>query len=195
MFFRKTRKKNKLQRFIFLTITVLIAIGLVVPLAGLFQNQTGGSTAHTPEQAAQSLQERLSYLESKAKENPGDTVLLMELAKTYLFSGETEKSIETYEKVLEIDPRNAQARIEIATAYYYSSNYDQAVEHLQELLKADPNNKNAHYLYGIVLATGKKDYEAGIKEMEKFIALAGEGPEAEKARQAINEWKAVQAKK
>jgi hypothetical protein len=45
-----------------------------------------------------------------------------------------------------------------------------------------------------VLGAGKKDYAGGIQELEKFIALAKEGPDVEKARLTINEWKTAQAK-
>jgi len=193
LFLRKSRKKNKLQRGIFITITILIAVGLVVPLAGLFQ-QTGGNPAETPMQSAQSLEEEITDLEARVAENPEDTDLLMELAETSLYAGKPEKSIATYGKVLAAEPENSRARINIATVYYYSSNYEQATEHLQELLKNEPDNKSAHYLYGVVLATGKKDYAAGIEEMEKFIALTGEGPDVERAKQAIKEWKAAQEK-
>ncbi len=193
MFLKKFHKKSKLQRGIFITITILIAIGLVVPLAGLFQ-QTGGNPAGQPMQSAQSLQEELTALEARVAENPEDTGLLMELAETYLYAGQPEKSIATYGKVLAADPENSQARINLATVYYYSSNYEQAIKHLKELIEREPDNKSAHYLYGVVLATGKKDYAAGIEEMEKFIALTGEGLDVERAKQAINEWKSALAK-
>lgn len=195
MFIRKSVKRNKLQKAIFITITVLIAIGLVIPLAGLFQKQPENSRAQSAGPAGQSLQERLSGLEAKAKENPVDTAVLMDLAETYLYAGKPDQAIKTYEQVLALDPNSAQARIDIATIYYYSSKYDQSIAQLQELIKKDPDNKSAHYLYGIVLGTGKKDYTAGIQELEKFIALAKEGPDVEKAKQTINEWKSAPAQK
>jgi hypothetical protein len=40
-----------------------------------------------------------------------------------------------------------------------------------------------------VLAEGKKDYQHGIQQLEKFIELAKEGDEVVKARQTIEEWK------
>ncbi|MCL6634864.1 MAG: tetratricopeptide repeat protein [Peptococcaceae bacterium] len=192
MFIRKSVKRSRFKKAVFITVTVLIAIGLVVPLAGLFEKQPGGS-AQSAGTARQSLQERLSDLEARAKENPGDTGLLMELAETYLYAGNADQAVKTYRQVLALDPGNAQAGIEIATIYYYSSKYDQSIAQLQELLKKDPYNSYAHYLYGIVLGTGKKDYAAGAQELEKFVALAKEGPDVEKAKQTIEEWKGKMA--
>ncbi len=189
--FLKSRKKSKLRKGVFIGITILIAVGLVVPMAGLFQ-QNDSSPVGQPMQSA-SLDEEIKALEARSAENPEDTSVLMELAEIYLYAGKPEKSIATYGKILTAEPENSQARINIATVYYYSSDYEQATEHLQTLIEKEPDNMSAHYLYGIVLATGKKDYAAGIEEMEKFIALAGEGPDVERAKQAIIEWEAALA--
>jgi len=178
-----------LRRFIFITVTVLIAIGLVIPLAGLFQRQPGDSGATGDDYATQTLQEQLASLEERAKANPGDKDVLLELAETYIYTAQREQAIKTYEQVLALDPAHAESRLNLATLYYYSNQYDQAIGNLQDLIQRDPGNKNAHYLYGIILGTGKQDYAAAIQEMETFISLAGEGTEVEKARQAIEEWK------
>lgn len=195
MFIRRSVKRNKIQKIVFVTITVLIAIGLVIPLAGLFQGQPGNSGAQSAGPAGQSLQEMISSLEARAKDNPGDTAVLMELAEAYRYAGKPDQAVKTYEQVLALDPDNAQARLEIAYIHFYSDKNDQAIAQLQELINKDPNNKEAHLLYGYVLGAGKKDYSAGIQELEKFIALAKEGPEVEKVKQTINEWKAALAQK
>jgi hypothetical protein len=69
------------------------------------------------------------------------------------------------------------------------------VTRLQELIQKDPEYTNAHLLYGYVLGAGKKDYAGGIQELEKYVALAKDGPDVEKAKLAINEWKTAQTKK
>lgn len=192
MFVRKSVKKNKFRKTLFVVITVLIAIGLVIPLAGLFQKQPG-SGVQDENLAQQTPQERLAELENQAKADPGNVNILLELAQAYFYAGNPEQATKTYEQVLTLDANNSEARYDMATIYYYSSKYDLAVAQLQELLKNDPGNKAAHYFYGIVLGTGLKDYQGGIQELEKFIELAKEGPDVEKARQVINEWKAAPA--
>jgi len=189
LFLRKSVKRNKFRRFIFITVTVLIAIGLVIPLAGLFQRQPVDYGATGGDNAVQTLQEQLASLEERARANPGDKNVLLELAEIYIYTAQREQAIKTYEQVLALDPAQAEARLNLATLYYYSDQYEQAIGHLQELINRDPGNKNAHYLYAIILGTGKQDYAAAIQEMETFISLAGEGADAEKARQAIEEWK------
>ncbi len=185
MFIKK--RKSKVRKAIFITITALIAIGLVIPLAGLFQRQPdSGSYQNTSQQTTQ---DRLAELEAKALENPSDAAILMDLAETYVYTGNPDLAVKTFEQVLALDPGRSEARYDIAFVYYMSGKYDQAEAKLQELIQMDPDNKDAHRLYGVVLGTGKKDYASAIQEMEKYIALAKEGPDVEKARQTINEWK------
>lgn len=187
MFFGRSR--SKLRRAIFIAITVLIAIGLVIPLASLFQNQPWGGVAQNSGTAQKTLQERLAELETEAIKAPGNTAVLMELAEAYIYTSKPDQAVKTYEQVLAADPGQSEARYMIAFVYYMSGKYDQAETSLKELIQKAPEYIDAHLLYGYVLGAGKKDYAGGIQELEKFIAQAGEGPDVEKARLAINEWK------
>ena len=185
----KKSHKNKIKRVLFITITLLIAIGLVIPLAGLFSNQNNNYSGQSDNPVTQTPAERLAELEQKAQANPGDVNTLIELAQAYFYAGNLDQSIKTYKEVLELSPLNSSARYDLATLYYFSNQYDLAVEQLKELLKNEPNNADAHYLCGIVLGTGVKDYPGAISEMERFIELNREGADVEKAKQYINEWK------
>lgn len=189
MFIKRSVRRSRFTRAVFITITVLIAIGLVVPLAGLFRARDDVSGVQSTAAVQKSLQERLAELEEKAAGSPGDRELLMELAETYLYAGKPDQAVLTYEKVLEQDPGFTKARLEMATVYFYSGRFDQSVEQFKKVIESEPDNADAHYLLGVVLGAGKKDYAAGIAELEKYIELAGEGPGAEKARQIIDEWK------
>ena len=195
MFFGRSVKRNKFRKAIFIAITALIAIGLVIPLASLFQKQQPTGGANGTGTAQQTLQERLAELEAEAIKNPGDTAVLMELAEAYVYTSKPDQAVKTYEQVLLIDPGQSEVRYMIAYIYYMSGKYDLSVTRLQELIVKDPEYTEAHLLYGYVLGAGKKDYAGGIQELEKYVALAKEGPDVEKAKLAINEWKTAQTKK
>ncbi|HOV80286.1 MAG TPA: tetratricopeptide repeat protein [Bacillota bacterium] len=195
MFIRKKVRRSKLTKGVFITIVVLIAVGMVIPLAGLIQREPDGGEPGDSGPARQTVLDRLASLEARVRDNPSDTALLMDLAGTYRQAGMPDQAVKTYERVLSLNPAYSEARIELAYTNFYSGKIDQAATQLQELIKSDPGNKDAHYLYGIILGEIKKDYSGGIREMEKFIALAKEGPEVEKARQRINVWKAASAQK
>ena len=188
------RSKSKFRKTIFLIITVLIAIGLVIPLTALFQKQPSGGRAQDPGTTQQTPRERLAGLEAEAIKEPGNTAVLMELADAYIYTGKPDRAVETYEQVLAVDPGYSEARYMIAYIYYNKNENDQAIAKLQELIEKDPDYAEAHLLYGYVLGHDKKDYAGGIQELEKFISLAKAGPETEKVRLIIEEWKAELAK-
>ncbi|MCL6558191.1 MAG: tetratricopeptide repeat protein [Firmicutes bacterium] len=195
MFIRRSVKRNKIQRAVFITLTVLISIGLVIPLVSIFGNKPADKSAGNPSQAKQTLQERLSDLEAGARENPNDVASLSDLAQLYVYSGKPDQAVATYEKVLKADPQNIQTRVKIANIYYETNKFDLAVGQLQEVLKLDPENKEAHYLYGYVLGVGKKDLAGGVQELQKYVDIAKEGIDVIKAKQTIEAWKADLAKK
>ena len=191
MFFKRT--KSKLRKTVFIIITVLIAIGLVIPLAALFQKQPTDGGAQGPGASQQTLQERLADLEAEAARSPENTAVLMELADMYIYGGKQEQAVKTYEQVLAVDPGCSDARYMMAYVHYSKDENDQAIDILQELIANDPGYAEAHLLYGFVLGHGKKDYAGGIQELEQFVAKVGEGPEVEKAKLIIEEWKTEQA--
>lgn len=190
------RKKRKIQKSIFIVITVVVSIGLIGTsiawvLGGLHAEDIKGKGAgeQVAKNAEEDLKARIVQLEAQVKSKPGDTALLLELAASYGFDGQAEKSAQTYEKVLKLEPENAGARLNAAVIYYFLNKYDKAEQHLKVLLEQNPDHAEAHYWYGYVLAVGKSDYEAGIAQLEKYIELAGEGVDVAKAKQAIEEWK------
>ncbi|MHB1041974.1 MAG: tetratricopeptide repeat protein [Eubacteriales bacterium] len=193
--FIKSVKRKKVQRYVFIFITVLISIGLVVPLVSLFGNGSGTPAKGGGDQAQQqSFADRLAELEAKAKENPSDTAVLMQLAEAYTRAGKQDQSVLTYQSIIAQDPDNLDSRLNLGTLYFYSGKYDQSITSLQEVIKRDPNNQLAHYWCGYVLGVGKKDYAGGVQELEKYVELAKTGIDVEKARQDIVEWKKLAGK-
>ncbi|MEG3072328.1 MAG: hypothetical protein RQM92_17085 [Candidatus Syntrophopropionicum ammoniitolerans] len=66
MFFKRT--KSKLRKTVFIIITVLIAIGLVIPLAALFQKQPTDGGAQAPGQPSKPCRRDLPIWKPKRQE-------------------------------------------------------------------------------------------------------------------------------
>lgn len=176
---KRVSRKNKLKRIAFITVTVFIAIGLVIPLASLFQAQPVASDG----QAA--MRQQLSALEAQAAANPSDTAVLLELAGMYFQLGEAGQAVAAFEQVLALDPGNVTVRYEVSLIYYLSGAFDQAIEHLTRLLEDDPGNGEAQVLYAYALGPGKGDYAAAVQSLQNYIDTAQEGAEIESAKEAV----------
>jgi cytochrome c-type biogenesis protein CcmH/NrfG len=181
-------RRRKKQRIVFIILAAFLSVGLI----GSSMVWMGGGYFSPPEENKAGMlapQETVSSLEAKVKENPGDVQALVELARVYAGSERSKEALETYEKAVALKPDDSSLRLELAWTSFLSDDYDNAITNLEKEIKRRPENKEAYYLYGYVLAEGKKDYQHGIQQLEKFIELAKEGDEVVKARQTIEEWK------
>lgn len=181
-------RRRKRQKIVFIMLAVVLSVGLI----GSSAMWVGGDYFSLPEEKKTGLdnpQETVSSLEAKAKENPGDVQALVGLARAYTDTGRLKEALETYEKAVAQKPDDSSLRLELAFSSFLSNDYNKAITNLEEEIKRHPANKEAYYLYGYVLAEGKKDYQGGIQQLEKFIELAKEGDDVVKARQTIEEWK------
>lgn len=180
-------KRKKRQKMVFIVLTVFLSLGLL----GSSVVWLGGNYFSPPPQNEQvSVQaEAVADLEARVKENPSDPQALTALARAYFNAGRLEEAQQTYEKALaQKPPDDGALRLELAMTSFLRSDYDKATATLEEEIKRHPDHAEAHYLYGQVLAAGKKDYARGIQELEKFIELAKTGDDVARARQMIAEW-------
>jgi len=195
---RSTRKK-RLQKIVYIVLTIALGAGLIgssivwtTGKSNLPQNTENKEQGDLNQN--QSIQERIYGLEKKVQTDQKDLKTMVELAEAYLGAGMIPQAEKTYQQVLSLEPGNAKARLSLAVIYYnFLNRNDLAAKEVQEILKKDPDNKNAHYLYGFILAE-EKNYKDAIKEMENFIKLADSGIEeeklqVEKAQQSINLWR------
>jgi len=181
-------QRRKKQKIVFIILAVFLSVGLI----GSSMVWMGEGYFSPPEENNAGMltpQETVSSLEAKVKGNPGDVQALIGLARAYAGVGRLKEALETYEKAVALKPDDGSLRLELALSSFLSGDYDRAITSLEEEIKRRPENKEAYYLYGYVLAEGKKDYQHGIQQLEKFIELAKEGDEVVKARQTIEEWK------
>ncbi|MBM7856090.1 cytochrome c-type biogenesis protein CcmH/NrfG [Desulfohalotomaculum tongense] len=119
---------------------------------------------------------------------PDNVDARLNLASVYYNNNEIDKAEEQIELAVEKQPENINARMNLATIYFYNNKYDQAEEQVKHVLDKQQNNATAHRLYAYILANGKEDYKAAVKELDKFIELAKEGPLVDKAKEVKKDW-------
>lgn len=69
-------------------------------------------------------------------------------ADQLLKRGETRSAISLYEKVIQRDPRFANAFYNLATAYYLEGKTNKATRHLEQFVRLEPNDSEALYNLG-----------------------------------------------
>lgn len=179
-------RQKRLQRIVFGVLVVVLSMGLI----GSSIAWTGFGVAPNEAQYPTTLEDRIKLLEQQAQDKPGDTDLLMSLASFYVKAGRNEQAIATYEKAIKNEPANIPARQNLALLYYTQGNLDATEQQLEKALEAEPANVEVNFQYAKLKAE-KKEYDIAIASMEKVLQTEKEGPRAEEARRAIEDWKST----
>ncbi|MGE5584625.1 MAG: tetratricopeptide repeat protein [Bacillota bacterium] len=80
-----------------------------------------------------------------------------------------DQAIQAYERVLELDPENTEARCDLGLCYWLAGKTDSAVEELERVLKAKPGYLPACNNLGFILAETKRDLERAVTLLEKAV--------------------------
>lgn len=77
------------------------------------------------------------------KKNSHDVGTLFSIAKEYAEKKNFKDSIETYERILSLQPKNTDAKLALARTLSWDQQYDKAQSLIQEVLDQEPNNSEA----------------------------------------------------
>lgn len=107
----------------------------------------------------------------KLKADPRDANALNQLGILYRATHQFKEAEGYFEKSLEIDPRNVDARVDLASCLYYSADVDGAVAQLNKALTYNPRHPGALMNLGIILLKGKNDAPGAIAVWQKLLKL------------------------
>jgi tetratricopeptide (TPR) repeat protein len=130
--------------------------------------------------------ERAASLEQRATAAPQDAVVRAQLGNLYLDAERPDLAIPWYEAAWRLDSKNVDVSTDLGIAYFRVNQVDRALAQLDLSLAADPKNLKALFNQGIVHATGKRDFAAASKSLQKIIDIAPSSEEARLAREALS---------
>lgn len=175
------RRRKLQQRIVFGVLAAVLGFGLIASSIVWIPGFQGQDNTPREAQPAPTTAE----LEEKAKANPKDTGILVQLADAYQRENNAPKAVETYEKAVSLEPGRDDLKDRLAGGYLSVGQYDRAIKILEEVIGRSPNDKEAHYYYGHALVA-KKEYKLAVDEFQRYVALAGENdPQAENAKRLI----------
>lgn len=135
-------------------------------------------------------QTEIMRLQELVRQSPNNLYAWIELGNILMDNSRFHEAIDVYQKALEMDEKNVNVRVDMGTCYRLIGRSDKAVEEYRKAIAINPSHLNAHRNLGIVLAFDFKKKREGIKELEKYLRLAPNTPDAEKMRQLIAKLKA-----
>ena len=111
------------------------------------------------------------FYEKQDKKNPNDVCTLYNLANEYLLKYKIQKSLDTYNQIIKINPNENRAYIKRAYIYMNFNNHSLAEREYGRLVKNIPDSAYGNLMMAITYEN-ISDYENAIKYVSKAIELA-----------------------
>jgi tetratricopeptide (TPR) repeat protein len=146
-----------------------------------------GERLETCKEALQELGAAYQSLTIPDEPDPGE-----EPVEPENYDQNLEKSLEAYELLLALDPKDRDSRQVLASAYAQQGKYQQALPLYRELVKEQPDPDIVYAL--AITAQNAGETDEAIEAYQRVIKLAPESSDAETARESIKALKEQEAR-
>jgi len=126
----------------------------------------------------------ISFLETGLKMNPDNVDLLKGYGDARFFSGKPNEALESYNKVLEKNPKDAEVLINVISIYSNAKDYDKAFALSQKLIEADSTYKDGYFNMGTISL--QKIIQINVT-LDSLQDTSGAYPKDEKSTQRVKE--------
>ena len=173
--------------------TTLLLLFLCLSIVGTgCRKKEEGVEYQGTEGAVNALQDT-SRMEGQYKDviakDPKNYDAIVALGNLYFDSGQTEKSIEMYQRALELNPNDVNVRTDMGTMYRKMGNPDKAIEEFRKSTTIDPKHEMSWYNLGITFYYDKKDLRGAADAWENLLKINPYYPDAEGLKQIISQAK------
>jgi len=148
--------------------------------------QTAATAPPAAPAAAPIDPQKVATLEAKAKAEPANVAVRVELANVFYDGERYDLALPWYEAAFTLDPTSSAVSNDLATCYHYTKQPDKALAQLDKSLKINPTDVQALLNQGVVRAFGKNDLTGAAEAWQKVIAIAPSSPEARSAQQGLD---------
>ncbi len=97
-------------------------------------------------------------------------------AKKMIQSGNRRQAVDELSMLLEMNPKNHEARLLRAMAYQNLDEFDLAIQDYEAILKADPKAAKAHYNLGMIYAFQRSDPARALAHFDQFLSCEPDHP-------------------
>ena len=124
----------------------------------------------------------LQTLEEQAAKNSRDPEPRLRLANFLYDHKQYEKAVEWYQRALELDPKNVDARTDLGTSYFYSGRPQDALREYRKSLEINPRHEPTLLNMVVVNLEGTHDLAAAEEAWERLRLLNPANPALDKLK-------------
>ena len=141
-----------------------------------------------PPEAAAQINPELAVLGERLRENPNDVQALLRLAHVLLERGQNDAARAMYQRVLQIDARNAEAITHLGNVAAAEGRVDEALRRYDEALAIDPKYAHALWDKATTLQDRTSNPAAAVPVWEAFLKVITPGSgDAQRAQAMLAE--------
>jgi cytochrome c-type biogenesis protein CcmH/NrfG len=145
----------------------------------------GSHPAPTLDDMKRMADKKAEPLLAKLKTDPNNAETLNQLGILYRATHQFKEAEGYYEKALQVDPKNVNARTDLASCMYYTGDVDGALAQLQKSLSYDPKHAGTLMNIGIIEWKGKNDVNAAVAAWQKLLKLNPDFPQKDTVEHLI----------
>jgi len=152
---KNINEKNEFdsKKLLLIISTVGIFVVIILLATGVLDKpevQTNNTPPNTNSGINLNNLSEINALEQVVANNPSDISSLLTLANLQQDAGLYKKAIVNYNKYLEVNPSNADARIDMGVCYFSLSDHDNAIKEMEKALEYKPTHQIGHLNLGVV---------------------------------------------
>ena len=183
-------------------LTLGLAIVLIATLVIVKSSRNSSSLSQEGASPhASAAAQEIRSLQQTVDANPGDAASTLRLANLYHDVRLFPKAITMYERYLELDPSNPDARVDLGTSYFELSFEDTARKSeylgaardaMEKALTVAPQHQMALFNLGIIrFHTG--DFEQALESFRKCVAVDSTSDVGRKAKQFVTQHSSIES--
>jgi len=128
----------------------------------------------------------IKQLQEEAAQNPKDPDIPLKLANFLYDQRQYPQAIEWYQKALNLNPNNVNARTDLGTAYYYTGQSSEALKQYSQSLAIDPDHKPTLLNVIVVNLEGTHNFAAARKAWDHLHKLDPANPNLQSLKQKLD---------
>lgn len=128
----------------------------------------------------------VAQLEQMAAKNPKDGEIRLKLANFLYDQKQFARAIEWYQRALELDPRNVNARTDLGTAYFYTGRPQDALQEYRKSLQIDPRHEPTLLNMIVVNLEGTHDLAAAQAAWDRLHKVNPNHPALESLKEKLD---------
>ena len=131
----------------------------------------------------------IQQLEAIAKANAGNANAWIALGNAQMDAQRFAEAIISYQRALDLDPKNVDVRVDMGTCYRNLGMPDRAVTLYEKALSLEPAHQNALLNLGIVYGYDRKEYGRAIAYWEQLLQVSPKHPKADYLQATMAQFK------